>query len=249
MRQKKTWSSNDSYDAFLPISSKDGYACANISITKGFTSAPMTIQECFERFPDISQMADALGIRLEKTVGNDEIYNFWTGPGTGPIFDQINNPLTPGDLNLRETSKECNLVDAVLGSDWLGCLWGSPEASFSCTCPYIGNKFEAYLKHRLTVATFWNTPKYVPVQRREFADEFEYGNRIEIVVDGDHTLHPGLVVEIDVTAASGYPYYFAAVDSTLNGKYWIIEVKQVFSSGGTHETRLTLAKMAVTTPV
>lgn len=247
MRQKKTWSSNDSYDAFLPISSRDGYACANISITKGFTSAPMTLQQCFERFPDIAVMANALGVRLEKTVDGQNIYNFWTGPGNGPTFDQITNPLTPSDLNLTEVSRECTYANAVLGSDWLGCLWASPEASFSCTCPYIGDKYEAYLKHRLTVATFWNTPKYAPVQRREFLDEMEYGNKVDITVPGDYTLHPGLVVEIDVTAASGYPY--VANNTPLNGKYWIIEVKHVTSSGGTHETRLKLARMAVTTVI
>lgn len=247
MRQKKTWSSNDSYDSFLPVSSRDGYACANASVTRGLTSAPTTIQQCFERFPDIEKMATALGVTVEKTIGSENVYNFWTGPGCGPDIDQIQDPLIPIDTNLPEIETECNLVESTLGSDWLGCLWGLPESSFSCTCPYIGGKYEAYLKHRLTVATFWNTSKFVPVQRREFLDETEYGNKVEITVPGDFTLHPGLVVEIDSTAASGYPYDVKA--SSLNGKYWIFEVKHVVTSGALHETRLKLARMAVTSVI
>jgi len=247
MRQKKTWSSNASYDSFLPVSSRDGYACANASITKGFTFAPLTIQQCFERFPDILSMATALGVTVEKTIGSENVYNFWTGPNGGSAINQVANPLTPIDLNLPEVATECQLVESILGSEWLGCLWATPEASFSCTCPYIGSKYEAYLKHRLTVATFWNTSKFVPVQRREFLDEVEFGNKVEITVPGDYTLHPGLVVEIDVTAASGYPY--VSGPSALNGKYWIFEIKHVTTSGGLHESKLKLARMAVTSVI
>lgn len=240
--QKKVWSSNNSSDSFLPISSREGYACANASITKGVTSAPMSIQQCFERFPYIATMADALGVTLTKTIGSEKIYNTWTGPGTGPDFDP-NLVSKPIDLNLPKVANECDNIDIQLGNDWLGCLWGSPEASFSCICPYIGDKYEAYLKHRLTVATFWNTPKYAPVQRKEFLDEMAYGRQITINISGDFSVSLGDVVEINVTAASGYPY--GSYPSNLNGKYWVVEIKHVVNSGGTHETRLKLAQPAV----
>lgn len=244
MRQKKVWSSNDSYDLFLPIASRDSYMCANASITKGLTGAPMTVQQCFERFPEILNIAYSIGIALDKTVDGQNIYNFWTGPGTGPNFDPA-DPTTryPLDLNLPKSSSECDLIENTLGSDWLGCLWATPEASFSCTCPYVGDKFEAYLKHRLTVATFWNTSKFVPVQRREFLDEIQYGDQITITVSGDFSFILGDVVELSLTAASGYPYMSS--NSILNQKYWILEIKHVISSGGTHETRLKLGRMAV----
>jgi hypothetical protein len=240
--QKKVWSSNNSSDSFLPISSREGYVCANASITKGVTGAPATIQQCFERFPYIANIADALGVTLEKTVSGQKVYNFWTGPGTGPAFDPsfVSNPV---DLNLPKPATECDNVNAQFGDEWLGCLWGSPEASFSCICPYVGDKYEAYLKHRLTVATFWNTPKYVPVQRREFLDEIRYGRQITITISGDFNLSLGDVVEVNVTAASGYPY--GSYPSSLNGKYWVLEIKHVINSGGTHETRLKLGQMAV----
>jgi hypothetical protein len=240
-RQIKIRSSTESYNSFLPNGSKDLYVCANAQITKGVTGAPSTIQQCFERFPEIETIAKNLGVELTKTVGSEKIYNFWTGPGTGAVgYDK----LKPIDLGLSDTSTECLQIESQLGSDWLGCLWGSPEISFSCTCPYVNSKFEAYIKHRQTVATFWNTSRFVPVQRMEFLDEFNYGNQITITVGGDFSLSLGDVVQIDVTAASGYPYMSSP--SNLNNLYWIVEIKHVVNNGGTHETKLKLARMAVT---
>ena len=56
----------------------------------------------------------------------------------------------PFDVLLDNPSDECISVatDKNLGKDWLGCLWGSPESSFSCICPEYGTKFPSYLKLR-----------------------------------------------------------------------------------------------------
>lgn len=251
--QKKVFGTNNSSNAFFSANSKTEYVCANSSITRGVTTAPFTLDECFTRFPYIKNIANYLGITYDSGICGATLYNFikgpsgptyafWTGPTGGLTFD-INVLSAPADLYFDKPATECELVQnhPDLGNDWLGCMWGSPEASFSCICPYIGDKYEAYLKHRLNVATFWSTSKYAPVQRREFLDEIKYGRQAEITINGDFNLKAGQIVEIDVSAASGYPY--SSQKSIINGKYWIITVKHVVTNGGTHETRLRIAQL------
>ncbi len=243
--QRKVIGSNNNKSPFLAIQSYPSYDCVNAEITRGIEPPPFTLYECFEKYPNVKDIAFALGVTQSVTNGITQ-YNFWSG-STAPEGNNFPSTYLL-DVNLNSgITTECELVQNILGLAWSGCLWGSPESVCSCTCPSVGPKYDAYLKHRLTVATFWNTPKYVPVQRREFLDEIQYGNQIEITVPGDFTLHLGLVVEIDVTGSSGYPYN--TFNTPLNGKYWIIEIKHVASSGGTHETRLKLARMAVTSTI
>jgi hypothetical protein len=252
--QKKVFGTNNSNNAFLPANSKAEYVCANSSITRGMTTAPMTLNECFSRFPYIKNLSELLGltsyhvpngssvgVTLYAFVGASGSTFFWGG-ATGSTFD-INTLAAPTDLYLDKPSKECELVQSnpKLGDDWLGCMWESPESSFSCICPYVGPKYDAYLKHRLNVATFWGTSKYAPVLRKEFLDEMKYGRQCEITVAGDFLLKVGQVIELNVNASSGYPYM--AGNSIINGKYWIISVKHVVNSGGTHETRLRIAQL------
>lgn len=264
--QLKIIGSNIIKHAVLPFSSQYEYVCSNTDITRGMTTAPYTISECFSRFPSIKAIANLMGFTGGYSipgVTGTTFYNLWTGPGTGftgPALPLSSNPSphagitapkgAPKDAYLHDASSECNEIYGAsgatgLGDGWLGCLWGTPEASFSCICPEIQPKFEAYLKLRLNVATFWNTPKATPVKRIEFLDEFKYGPKTEIVIPGDFNIKLGQVVELSVDGASGYPY--DSVNSILNSKYWVIGIKHVLTNGGTHETFLILSKNAKST--
>lgn len=265
--QKKVISSNNINKAFLPFNSQNEYVCSNADINRGMTSPPLTISECFSRFPSIYSIGQLMGLTTGyslKGVTGTTFYTFWTGPGTGftgpavelgsklaPHSGITGTTGGPKSSYLHDPSKECQEIynptalGRDLGTGWLGCVWGSPEAPFSCICPEIQPKFEAYLKLRLNVATFWNTPKTAPVKRREFLDELNYGRKIEIVIPGDFNLNLGQVVEISVDGSSGYPY--DSVNSIVNSKYWIVGIKHVITNSGTHETLLILNKTAETT--
>jgi hypothetical protein len=239
--QKKVLGSNNPNAALLPFNSKDGYLCANAQITRGITSAPPTLQNCFDRFPNIKNTANALGVTLGK---------IWTGPGTSPTGGYLYSiGLTHGiDVLLENSSDECIEVatSSTLGKDWLGCLWGSPEAPFSCTCPDYGPKFEAYLKLRQNVASFWYTKKDTPVKRQEFMDAIQFGPKVEITVSGDFKFKVGTVVYINVTGISKNPDQQNV--SAVNGKYWIVGIKHVITNSGTHESKLLLTQMAQDSP-
>jgi len=264
--QRKVVGSNNIRQAILPFNSQNEYVCSNADITRGMTTPPLTVSECFARFPFISSIASMLGLTSGYNIpgiSGTTFYSFWTGPGTGftgpalelGTFVGKDSGITgisggPKDLYLHDASDECKEIYESsgangLGTGWLGCVWGAPEAPFSCICPEIQPNYEAYLKLRLNVATFWNTPKETPVRRREFIDELKYGTKIEIVIPGDFSIKLGDVAEISIDGASGYPYESGS--SYLNGKYWIVGIKHVITNSGTHETCLILTNLAKTT--
>jgi hypothetical protein len=210
--------------------SKDEYVCTNAQITQGITSTPNSLDDCLKRFPGISFIADAIGVTSQSSLFSFPGNCF--GP-TGLTY--------PIDLYLIEPSNECEYIktNPNLGPEFYGCLWGLPEAPFNCSCPDLGDKFEAYIKLRLNNATFWNTPKTAPIKRREFLDSLKYARKITINIAGDISIRPGNIVEIRANGISGYPYSIG--ESVLNGMYWVLGVKHVFNNSGTHETSLTLS--------
>jgi len=223
---------------------RDEYVCANAQITQGLTATPSSLEECFSKFPGICAIAAAIGVTGSASL--------WSFPG---FCYGAGGLKYPTDIYLGTASNECQGIkkpSTGLGTDFFGCLWGVPEAPYNCSCPDLGPKFEAYLKHRLNVATFWYTPKETPVKRKEFLDALKYGKKITITIAGDFSIKCGNFVELMANNMSGYPYY--AGDSIINGTYWVLGVKNVFTNSGTHETILTVcdiieATSAVTNPL
>jgi hypothetical protein len=121
-------------------------------------------------------------------------------------------------------------------------LWGTPNIPFSCVCPAVRANYHNYLKLRLNVCTFWNTPKETPVKRAAFLDTIKYSTKVIVTIAGDFNLRIGQVMELNMNAASGYPY--ASAPSITNGLYYIIGIKHVVTNSGTHETALTLTQMS-----
>ncbi len=245
-KQIVTYGSTDSKSAFYAPNSKFAYGCANSTITRGLCGSPDTFAECFDRFPSVKNIAEKIGFIKGMTSGSAGssgpsayILDLWKG-ATKPASG-IEDIFAPIDLYLDEPQYECEEIVSNLGESWLGCLWGTPSAPFSCTCPDLGPDFHAYVKLRLNVATFWNTPKETPIRRAEFLDGLKYGKKMNITVAGDFNLKIGQLVFLNVNAASGYPYYPG--QSLLNGHYYIIGVKHVVTNSGTHETALALSQI------
>lgn len=214
-------------------SAKNAYVCANAEITRGITHQPVSITDCYERFPYIAEIGESLGITSNMP--------FFPEP-VGTLTDSEKLLL---DLYTGLTSDESFNIKNILGEDWLGCLWGSPEAPFSSGCPHVGEKYEAYLKHRLNVATFWNTPISTPAQRQEFLDSLKFGPRINFTIAGDSSLRPGDVITIKVDNISGYPY--ENYRSELSKEFYVLSVKNTYTNSGVHETSITAARLV--TPV
>lgn len=225
--QIKIIGTNKMKTPLYPLVSADVYVCANAQITKGYTSAPDSLEYCFEQFPKIKEVAEILGITSSNSL--------WTGNSV---------PYDPNNLNdiyLDYPSKEMELVKNRLGDEWVGCYWPAPEAPFSANCPDVNKKYEAYLKLRLNIATFWNTPKETPVKRREFLDSLKYARKVDVVISGDLNLKIGDVVYIKADNISGYPYNIGP--SIVTGYYWVLGVKHTFTNSGTHETMIRVSQV------
>lgn len=238
-KQIKTYGTNESKEALYSANSRSEYICANALITRGITEAPETLDQCFEKFEGVKELAQSLGFL--GLSGASFIYTLWSGSTTSG--GSAPPRLEPLDLYLNQSAAECGEVKSspFFGKEWLGCLWGTPETSFSCTCPDVGSLYHAYLKLRLNVATFWNTPKNTPVKRAEFLDAIKYGKKANVTVAGDFNLKMGQVVYLNVNGVSGFPY--SSSGSLINGYYYIIGIKHVVTNSGGHETALSLTQI------
>lgn len=251
-----TFGGNETKRALYGFNSRDVYKCANTSLTRGLTYEPITLKDCFDRFPSIRSIAQNIGFitgicgstglgspsgSSTPTGGFTYEYDLWTGSTSLKSATLPAENFKPIHIYLDEPSKECSYIHQELGTAWLGCLWGTPAIPFSCTCPNIGSKFYAFLKLRLNVATFWNTPKDAPIKRAEFLDALNYGRKLNVTIAGDFDIKIGQVVEIMVTGASGYPYQEEA--SVVNGLYYIIGIKHVITNSGGYEMAISLTQI------
>lgn len=216
------------------ISSRESYICSNADITRGLTSAPASILECYQRFAGISAYGNAIGVNIN---------NLWYGPTSGVCA--ANAGLTGNILDtlLGITSEECKNIQNTLGNDWLGCLFGTPMASFSCICPDLGLQYDAFLKFRLNVATFWNTDIRVPPRRSDFLDSLKYSPKITLTIAGDMTIKPGDVIGITVRTLSNYLQITS--NSYINElrNFYVLTVKHIITNSGVHETILTVSNI------
>ena len=247
-KQIYTYGTNQGQEAFYPVISRDSYECANSSITRGVTSTPGTIEECFEKFPTVQEIAEAIGFYKGAVAGTSGSsgssggVSLWEGPvGCPPAINRFTSSL-PVDIYFDTSNEECDKINSTLGGAWLGCLWGTPSAPYSCVCPDVNPNYEAYIKLRLNVASFWNTPVETPVKRAEFTDALQYGRKIDVTIAGDFNLRVGQTIRLNSNGISGYPY--ASKGAALNGVYYITGIKHVVTSSGTHESALALSTIA-----
>lgn len=233
-RQIVIYGTNDSYESMTPVNSRGVYECANAKITRGVTSAPVSIEACLASFPEVKQIADAIGFSAA------EIWYGNTGcpGGLSGISGPFNLLLDTNSLECQEIAKPVN----QLGPEWLGCLWGEPSASYSCICPEVKSKYEAYIKLRLNDAAFWDTPVETPVKRAEFLDALKYSSKITATIAGDFSLKLGQLMYVKLTAINKYG--FSDSDSFMTGYYYIVGLKHVITNSGTHETAISLSNIA-----
>jgi hypothetical protein len=232
-KQIITYGTNSSQEAITSVTSRSSYECANAKITRGVTLAPNSIEDCLNSFPDVKKIADAIGFTTGNLNLNDSVCPEGLSGSSGPF-----------NLLLENSSLECREVYASsdLGEEWLGCIWGTPNAPYSCVCPDVKSKYEAYIKFRLNDAAFWNTPVETPVKRAEFMDAFKYASKITATIAGDFLLKVGTLVYVRLTAVNKFG--IASTESYLNGYYYITGLKHVVTNSGTHETALFLSSIA-----
>ncbi len=258
-RQILIYGTNYGQETFYPVASKGSYECSNAAITRGVTGIPSSLDDCFDKFPYIKEMATSLGFYTAGTSGScggacggagggacggsgsSGGYVLWEGPTSNPpSFEEIKD-FKPISMYFDNVSDECSKVegDSVLGKTFLGCLWGTPSASYSCVCPQVGNNYAAYTRLRLNDASFWDTPVETPVKRKEFIDSIQYSTKIDITVAGDFNLKVGQVVTLVLSGTGLVP----SSSSYLDGSYYIIGIKHAISNSGTHETLLSLSNI------
>lgn len=222
-KQIKTTNATAFNVAQFPGGSRPSYDCANPFITRGVTTAPSTYSECINN--------PLFGTSVQSIVTAIGGLPSWQGP---PAI--TGEPETINSTTIGEESPECALIETELGAEWKGCFWSASDSVLSCDCPDIGEKYPDYLKLRLNVASFWNTPAETPILRKRFLDSVTYGPQITFVVAGDFSIKPGNVVEVYADSISGYSTNIT--DSSVSKKYYVVSVKNTVTNSGVHETAI-----------
>lgn len=242
------YGTNDPHQALFPVNGRPFYECANTYITRGMTPAPNNIDECLKNYPEIKEIADAIGFTTgDMWEGNTACPPQMPGlsgacTGTQNLAGSCTSGISFWNLLLPNNSTECKEMQTTFGWEWMGCLWGTPNAPYSCICPQVNAKYEAYIKLRLNDASFWATPVETPVKRAEFLDAFKYGKKVNTTISGDFKLKIGQIIYLKIDAISNFG--FTETSHYLNGYYYITGLKHVITNSGTHETSLELSQIA-----
>lgn len=136
---------------------------------------------------------------------------------------------------LKEKTKECNLIREVLGEDWLGCVWDDPKSPYNCNCPCIGKHFYDYMKYNQIQSTFWGTPLKTPLFRNAQMNLLQ-ANEIEVVVPGDLSIKTGQIIFIDGSAETD-----PVSKKRYHGKWLIFKIEH-YMSPAEHLMRLVLVR-------
>ena len=119
--------------------------------------------------------------------------------------------------SLLKASSECDAIEGELGSTWLGCDWNDPNSPMSCDCPCVGKDYKKYLRYNTSVATFWDTPAYVPLISSAQKESLQF-QKIGITLYGDLSIRPGDIIDLDLMDV---PHGFEEIDNIAR-KYGII---------------------------
>lgn len=156
---------------------------------------------------------------------------------------------------LLKKTKECDLIEEHLGSEYLGCIWEDPNGSLSCNCPNVSPKFYEYLKYNRTLSTFWETPEYTPLYRRAQIALLQT-QVIKISVTGNLNIKPGQIIFCDFKGArildeqgtsttegeNRTDIFDSDTNSKFHGKWLVSQVDHKISGTSLHKMVLTLVR-------
>ena len=179
-----------------------------------------------------------------------------SGGSGGITFDEPSDGYLD---NLFAKSSECSFIEELLGEEWLGCDWEDPHSPFSCNCPCMGEMYSYYLRFNKTVATFWDTPGYVPLISLAHKAAL-ISQQIAISIKGDITIRPGDLIELDLLEPTPFESeldrivrkygIFANVTSQYMKYtgYWMVStVRHTISGNTNHKMDLILVRDGVKT--
>jgi hypothetical protein len=203
------------------------YICAN---PDAVDNQPTDIQDCIKKFPRLNDYYPT----MESFVG--------PSGGSGSATINIVAGIEPKDEELQSlltASSECAGISAILGTQYLGCDWSSPQSPMSCDCPYVTPAFLNYLSYKRLYASYYNTHLKAPLYRNAL-ESLLNARRIKLRVRGYLNFDVGLVINIEdrrpLTKENE-----AITFSGFSGKWLVLNLTHVFNRDRTYETELECA--------
>jgi len=134
--------------------------------------------------------------------------------------------------------KECDLIESVLGEEYIGCLWSDPTNPCSCDCPNQGEKFKEYLEYSRTYATFWDTPDATPLIRKALISQIG-AQQITISIPPTSVVKVGDIIKIKQLNPDPN---MAVSEKNLHGRWLISEINMSFYKDSNCTQDLTLIR-------
>ena len=193
------WGVDTKYECANPDGPVDNSDCPE---EEPFCNCP-----CQELIPDSESQLNRINAEIHGTAGPDIDED--GNPIEGTEGQASAMSISPDDLKeptdeelkeLLEATKECSFFPDAFGEnyeDWMGCLWNDQENPSSCDCPCVGKKFGDYLEYTRANATYWDTPKYTGMWRNAQMLLLN-AQKCVIVIDGDFSLQPGIIISLNV---------------------------------------------------
>jgi hypothetical protein len=167
--------------------------------------------------------------RLDGWTWREDVEDKSAEPTEGEISEAYNE------------TKECELIEEVLGEEYLGCLWKDHKHPSSCICPCVGEKFKEYIEYSRTDATYWDTPKVTPLWRNAQMQLIN-SQKMSIVLNGDLTLRPGVPITIaNVTPGDEK----SDKRKKITGRWLVSDIEHIISSDS-HKMNLILTRDSTT---
>lgn len=146
-----------------------------------------------------------------------------------PAKNLIPTEVEPSYAELQQAYNEineCNLIEQILGKEWLGCEYSDPSSSCSCNCPEQGERFKEYLEYTRTYATFWQCPLDLPLRRRAQVSQLQ-AQKILIRVAPNKNVKVGSIVE--VINANDQSDQTTNKYKKISGKWMVVSIEHIMS--------------------
>jgi|TARA_R110002110_G_scaffold189528_4_gene397801 hypothetical protein len=164
----------------------------------------------------------------------------FAGVGGGWLWGEGEDKSEPTTQQIQEAfeeTKECVLIEEVLGEEYLGCMWKDSNHPSSCNCPCVGEKFKEYIEYNRTDATYWDTPKTTPLWRNAQMQLIN-SQKMSMVLNGDLTLRPGKPITIaNVTPGDEN----SDTKKKFTGRWLVSDIEHIITSNS-HRMNLVLTR-------
>ena len=137
-----------------------------------------------------------------------------------------------------EKTKECVIIDKVLGPKYLGCMISDPDNVSSCGCPEQGEFYPTFLNTIRSNASFYMTPPKTPLRRQAQMMLFR-AQMASMQIYSNSEIKVGSIISVNKSnPTSDYKIKF----DRMHGDWMVVGINHMYKSTNIGMMTLTLSR-------